>query len=151
VLVAGLIAWLIWRSRQKAAWDAEATALETETRTTMSTQLPPVLVAETPEQRALTWPQVRAGLIDLARHWDLLAERASDDGRRNRSAQIRGLLQELVAAVDAENQALAGGRDWRLLRPRVDAADRALSAVLAGTPQQEPAAGGWSGPPPSGA
>lgn len=49
--------------------------------------------------------------------------------------------------MDAENQALAAGRDWRLLRPRVDAADRALSAVLAGTPQQEPA-GGWSGPPP---
>ena len=52
------------------------------------------------------------------------------------------LLQELVAAVDAENQALAAGRDWRLLRPRVDQAERALSAILAGGPQQEPSAGG---------
>lgn len=52
------------------------------------------------------------------------------------------LLRELVAAVDAENEALATGRDWRLLRPRVDEAGRALSAVLAGVPQQEPPAGG---------
>jgi hypothetical protein len=146
VLVGGLIAWLLWRSRQRSAWDAEAAALETETRVTTSTQLPPVLIAETPEQRALSWPQLRAGLVDLARRWDLLAERASDDRGRNRSVQISRLLQELVAAVDAENQALAAGRDWRLLRPRVDEADRALSAVLAGAPQQEPAADGWSGP-----
>jgi hypothetical protein len=39
--------------------------------------------------------------------------------------------------VDAENEALAL-RDWRLLRPRVDEAGRALSAVLAGAPRQEP-------------
>ena len=76
------------------------------------------------------------------RRWDLLAERAPDDQRRNRSRRIRNLLQELVAALDAENQALGTGRDWRLLRPRVDQAERALSAVLAGVPQQEPSAGG---------
>jgi hypothetical protein len=76
------------------------------------------------------------------RRWELLAERAPDDQRRTRSGQVRSLLQELVAAVDAENQALAAGRDWRLLRPRVDQAGRALSAVLTGVPQPEPAAGG---------
>jgi hypothetical protein len=43
--------------------------------------------------------------------------------------------------VDAENEALATGRDWRLLRPRVDEVGRALSAVLIGVPQQEPPAG----------
>jgi hypothetical protein len=46
-------------------------------------------------------------------------------------------LQELLAAVDAENQAPAADRDWRLLRPRVDQAQRALSATLAGVPQQQ--------------
>jgi hypothetical protein len=51
------------------------------------------------------------------------------------------LVVALVAAVDAENQSLATGRDWRLLRPRVDQAGRALSAVLAGVPQPEPSAG----------
>jgi len=51
-------------------------------------------------------------------------------------------LQELVAGMDAENQALATGRDWRLLRPRVDQAERALSAVLTDVPQQDPSAGG---------
>jgi hypothetical protein len=87
-------------------------------------------------------PPLRAELVDLMHRWDLLAERAPDDQRRSRTGQIRNLLQELVAALDAENQALGTGRDWRLLRPRVDQAERALSAVLAGVPQQEPSAGG---------
>ena len=142
-LAAGLIAAVvIWRSRRRSAWDAEAAALETDTRTTISTQLASVLTAETTGQRALSWPPLPAGLLDLIGCWDLLAERAPDDHRGNRSGQIRSLLQELVAAVDAENEALATGRDWRLLRPRVDHAWRELSAVLARVPQQEPAAGG---------
>ena len=151
VLVAVLIAAVvIWRSHRNSAWDAEAAALEADTRTTTSTQLPPVLTAETVGQRALSWPPLRTGLLDLIGRWDLLAERASDDRRRTRSVQVRSLLQELVAAVDAENDALAAGRDWRLLRPRVDEAGRALSAVLAGVPRQEPPAGGEPGQPPPG-
>ena len=134
--------WLIWRSRKRSAWDAQAAALEADIGTATGTQLPPVLTAEDAGQRALSWPPLRATLIDLMRRWDLLAERAPDDQRRNRTGQVRNLLQELVAAVDAENQALATGRDWRLLRPRVDQAQRVLSAVLAGIPQQEPSAGG---------
>ena len=148
LLVVGVIAaWMIWRSRRRSAWDAEAGALEQDTRAVTSTQLPSVLTAETAGQRALSWPPLRAGLIDLMRRWDLLAERASDDRRRGRSTRIRGLLQELVAAVDAENEALATGRDWRLLRPRVDQAGQALSAVLAGGPQQQPPPGGDPGRP----
>jgi hypothetical protein len=148
VLVGGLIAaLLISRSRRKSAWDAEAGALERDTRIATSTQLPSVLTAESPGQRALSWPPLRARLIDLMRRWDLLAERASDDQRRDRSVQIRSLLQELVAAVDAENEALATGRDWRLLRPRVNQLGQALTEVLAGVPQQEPPAGGQSGRP----
>jgi hypothetical protein len=143
VLVVALVAgWLLWRSRRRSAWDAQAAALEQDTRTATGTQLPPVLTAESAGQRALSWPPLRADLVDLMRRWGLLAERAPDDQRRNRTGQIRNLLQELVAALDAENQALGTGRDWRLLRPRVDQAERALSAVLAGVPQQEPSAGG---------
>jgi hypothetical protein len=41
-------------------------------------------------------------LVDLMRPWDLLAERAADDRRRNRSLQISSLLRELVA----------GGAPW---------------------------------------
>jgi hypothetical protein len=130
------------RSRKRSGWDAQAAALETDTRTTTSTQLPAVLTAETAGQRALSWPPLRAALSDLIGRWDLLAERAPDDQRRSRCGQIRSLLQELLAAVDAENQALAAERDWRLLRPRVDQAGRALSAVLAGVPQPGPSASG---------
>jgi uncharacterized protein HemX len=142
LVVALAVGWLIWRSRRKSAWDREAAALEADTRTVTGTQLPPVLTAEDAGQRALSWPPLRAALSDLMRRWELLAERAPDDQRRNRTGQIRNLLQELVAAVDAENQALAAGRDWRLLRSRVDQAGQALSAVLAGVPQLEPAARG---------
>ena len=143
LLVVALVGgWLLLRSRKKSAWDAQAAALEDDTRTAIGTQLPPVLTAETAGERALSWPPLRAALADLMGRWDLLAERAPDDQRRNRAGQVRNLLQELVAAMDAENQALATGRDWRLLRPRVDQAERALSAVLAGVPQQDPSAGG---------
>jgi hypothetical protein len=149
VLVVALAAgWLLLRSRRRSAWDAQATALEDATHTT-STRLPSVLTAEDAGQRALSWPPLRAELVELMRRWALLAERAPDDQRRNRSGQVRSLLQELVAAVDSENEALATGRDWRLLRPRVDQAERALSAVPAGVPQLAPAADGepWrSGP-----
>jgi uncharacterized protein HemX len=134
--------WLLWRSRRKSAWDARAAALEHDTRTATGIQLPPVLTAEDAGQRALSWPPLRAALVDLMRRWELLVERAADERRRSWSGQVHSLLQELVAAVDAENQALATGQDWRLLRPRVDQAERALSAVLAGVPQPEPAAGG---------
>jgi hypothetical protein len=143
LLVIALAAgWLILRSRRKAAWDRKAAALEADTRATTSTQLPSVLTAETAGQRALSWPPLRAALSDLIGRWDLLAERAPDDRRRSRCGQIRSLIQELLAAVDAENQALAAERDWRLLRPRVDQVAQALSAVLAGVPQQEPSASG---------
>ena len=134
--------WLLWRSRQRSAWDAQAAALEQDTRTATGTRLPPVLTAEEAGQRALSWPPLRAELVELLRRWALLAEHAPDDQRRTRSGRVRSLLQELVAAVDAENQALATGREWRLLRPRVDQAERALSAVLAGVSHLEPAAGG---------
>ena len=139
VLAAG---WLLWRSRRRSAWDAQAAALEQDSRATTGTQLPLVLTAEDAGQRALSWPPLRAALVELLRRWDLLAERAPNNQRQQRSGQVRNLLQELVAAVDAENQALATGRDWRLLRPRVDQAERALSALLAGVPQPQPAAGG---------
>jgi len=139
--------WLVWRSHKRSAWDTQAAALEADTGTATGTQLPSVLTAENAGQRALSWPPLRAELVELMGRWDLLAERAPDDQRRHRTGQVRNLLQELVAAVDAENQPLATGRDWRLLRPRVDQAQRALSAVLAGGPEQELPVGGEPGRP----
>src|SRR4029453_15357828 len=78
VLVAGLIiaGWLILRSRRNGAVDAQADALERDTRPTTGTQLPSVLTAETTGQRALSWPPLRAALSDLVRRWELLAEHA---------------------------------------------------------------------------
>jgi hypothetical protein len=108
----GLIAgWLLWRSRRRSAWDAQAAALEQDSRTAISLHLPSVLTAETAGERALSWPPLRAALSDLMRRWDLLAERRPDDQRQNRAVQIRSVLQELLAAVDVENQALSAERE----------------------------------------
>nr|BFE71986.1 hypothetical protein GCM10020092_052870 [Actinoplanes digitatis] len=54
------------------------------------------------------------------------------------------LLQDLISGVDAENEALATGREWQLLRPRVEDIVRTLSAALGGQPQ--PGYGPQSGP-----
>jgi hypothetical protein len=135
MIIGGL---LLYRSQRKSAWDAEARALEAETRTVIDTRLGPVLTATTAGQRGLTWPPVRVSLVDLVNRWNGLTEQASGEPRRNWSLHISGLLQDLIAAVDAENEALAGGMDWTLLRPRVVQAQQALSAVLAGQPWPEP-------------
>jgi hypothetical protein len=142
---AGLGAWLFTRSRRRSAWDAEADALVADTRRITGSQLPAVLTADDPGQRALSWPPLRAALIDLVRRWDLLVQQAAEGPRRDQSLQIRAGLQDLVASLDAENQAMATGRDWRLLRPRVEEAQRALSAALTG-PRADPYAGAGVGP-----
>jgi hypothetical protein len=120
------------RARRKSAWDGEAGALEMETRTATSTQLPSVLTAETPGQRALSWPPLRSGLIDLMRRWDLLADRAFDDQRRNRSVRIRS--QPQVGSLGGQHPAMTPpdavecGKDslkWRGRRP--GAQERALA------------------------
>jgi len=147
LIAAALGAWLLMRSRRRSGWDTQAGALQTDTRAALGAQLPPVLTAQTAGQRALSWPPVRAVLIDLIRRWDQLAGEASDDVRRDDAGHVRGLLQELVAAVDAENEALATGRDWTLLRPRVEGIERALSAALSGQPAGGPPPGGVPGPP----
>ena len=145
MIIGGL---LLYRSQRRSAWDTEARALEVETRTAIETRLGPVLTATTAAQRGLTWPPVRSLLTDLVNRWTGLAERSSGEQRRNWSLQISGMLEHLIAAVDAENEALAVGRDWTLLRPRVRQAEQALSAVLAGQPRPEPPpATGEPGPP----
>jgi hypothetical protein len=149
LVVAFIVGLVVWRSRRNSAWDAEASALEADTRTATATRLPPVLTAETAGQRGLSWPPLRADLMDLVRRWNLLAERASGEWRKNRSRQIRSLLEDLIAAVDAENEALATGRDWTLLRPRVNEAERALSAALADQSLPRPPAAEMPGPPTS--
>jgi hypothetical protein len=148
LLVVALIGgWLLWRSHKRSAWDAQAAALKADIATATGTQLPSVLTAQDAGQRALSWPPLRAALVELLGRWDLLAERAPDDQRRTRTRQVHTLVQELIAAVDAENQALATGRDWRLLRPRVDQATQALSAVLADLPPPAPSPGDRPWPP----
>jgi hypothetical protein len=143
LIIGGL---LVYQSQRRSAWDAEARALESETRTVTAARLPPVLSTTTTAERGLAWPPVRAALVDLVGRWNGLTERASGEARRNWSLRISGLLNELLAAVDAENEALAVGRDWTLVRPRVSQAEQALAAALAVQPQPEPPAAGEPGP-----
>jgi hypothetical protein len=144
LLVAGL---LVSRSQRRSAWDTEARALESETRTIVTTRLPPVLSTTTTGRRSLVWPPVRADLADALSRWSALMDRASGEARQNWSLRVASLLQELVTAVDAENEALATGRDQSMLRTRVDQAKRALTAILTVQPRPEPPPAGEPGPP----
>jgi hypothetical protein len=143
VLAAGAVvgAVLVARSQRRSAWDTEARALESETRAVATVRLPPVLSTTTTGRRGLAWTPVRADLTTVLSRWIDLTERASGEARRNWSMRISGLLQELIAAVDAENEALAAGPDWLRLRPAVHRAENALAAVLAGRPPEPPPAG----------
>jgi len=139
LLAAGLVGGvLIWRSRRKADWKTGAATLTADTRILLGTRLPAALATATAAQRALAWPPVRADLVDLMGRWALLPESAPGELQADWARQVWGLLQELVTAVDAENEALATGQQWRPLRLRVDDAGRALATTLSNGPVPGP-------------
>ncbi|NMO54697.1 hypothetical protein HH310_26360 [Actinoplanes sp. TBRC 11911] len=151
LLIAFIVALVIgglfvYRSQRRSAWDTEARALESETRAVTATRLPPVLSTNNASQRGLAWPPVRTAMDDLVARWNALTERASGETRRNWSLRISGLLQELIVAVDSENEAMAVGNDWTLLRPRVTHTQNALASALAVQPRPEPPPAGEPGP-----
>ncbi|WP_436533146.1 hypothetical protein [Actinoplanes sp. HUAS TT8] len=130
-LFTGLVALLMAnRSGKVAGWDAEARGLAGETRTVLGVRLPPILTTAAAAQRGLAWPPVRDDLTSLEARWAALLETTPDGERQAYASQVAGILRDLVNAVDAENEALAAGRDWRLLRPRLDAIVAALAAAL---------------------
>jgi hypothetical protein len=138
--------FFVYRSQRRSAWDTETRALESETRATITTRLPPVLSTTTASRRGLAWPPVRIALDDLLTRWTALIERPPGEERRNWALRISGLLQELIAAVDSENEALATGNDWTLVRPRVTHVENTLAEALAPQPRPEPPAAGEPGP-----
>jgi hypothetical protein len=144
-LVVGVL--LLYRSQRRSAWDSEARALGSETRAEVGPPLSSVLIAGRAGPRGLTWPPLRASLTDLVSRWNDLVERAHSDERRTWSAQISALLQNLVAAVDAENEAMVLGEDWTVVRPHVRQTLQSLTAALAGRILFEPPAAGPAGSP----
>ncbi|MBG0567183.1 hypothetical protein [Actinoplanes aureus] len=137
VLLGSVIAIvLVSRSRRVAVWEAEASALAAETRSVTGVRLPPVLTARTAAERSLSWPPARDDLIDLSARWGTLATRSIGDAQQAHAGTVAALLRDLVPAIDAENEALAGGREWHRLRPQVDSVLESLNAIL--TPQPAP-------------
>jgi hypothetical protein len=141
--VGGLV---MWRSRHGSDWDTEATTLAGTTSGVL-TRLPSVLTTTTTAERALTWPPLRDDLGNLVGSWDVLASRTAEESRRSWAVQVRLLLEDLLFTVDQENEVLAAGREWRLLRPRVAAAEQALSTALAAQPMAATAVPAGAGPP----
>ncbi|MEV0900545.1 hypothetical protein [Actinoplanes sp. NPDC049802] len=147
LLFAGLAAaLLISRSRRTSTWDAEAGTLAAETRMVTEARLAPVLASTDPVQRANIWPRVRGDLAALIAGWGRLSTQPSDAARQARATGLAVLLRDLVAAVDAENEALASGREWRVLRPQVEDILDALDAAMNPPGPEAPSAGG---PPPA--
>jgi type II secretory pathway pseudopilin PulG len=139
---------LFARSRRRSRWLAAAEALARDTRTAVEVRVPQVLADVEAPARALSWPPVDAELVTLAGRWNEVAGTAPKD-RRSSSRETGRLLGDLVAAVRAENDALLQGRDWTLLRGRIDQ-DRAAIAALVGPvqPTDLPPAQGQPGAPP---
>ncbi|MFF5295850.1 hypothetical protein [Paractinoplanes globisporus] len=147
ILVAVL---LVNRSRRSAAWETEAVDLAAAGRNLIATRLPTVLSTRESADRALAWPPVRADLTEMAARWGQLSGRATDDYHRDSAGQVSVMTQDLVTAIDAENQALATGRDWRMLSPQVDEIVRTLDTALTAfvVPQPDPNATTGGGPDP---
>ncbi|MFC7278859.1 hypothetical protein ACFQS1_33260 [Paractinoplanes rhizophilus] len=141
---------LVNRRRRAAAWSTEAAAAADAGRGLIATRLPLVLSTRDAAERALAWPPVRAGLTETAARWSALATSAPDDYHRAAAGQIGVMAQDLVTAVDAENQALATGRDWRRLSPQVDQIVQTLDAALTAfvAPEPGPGADTGAGPDP---
>jgi hypothetical protein len=130
---------LFVRSRRKSQWAAEAKALSKETREVVDLQLPPVLGYVDPQLRSLSWPAVETALVAVTTRWSALAETAPDE-ELPRVQEITRLLQELVRGVRDENDALLQGRDWSLLRPRIEQDRAAIADLLSPGPAPPPPA-----------
>ncbi|BCY11338.1 hypothetical protein [Actinoplanes sp. L3-i22] len=134
-LFTGLVALLMLnRNRKVTTWDGTARGLAGETRTVLGVRLPPLLTMTDAGERGLAWPPVRDDLTALEARWAALLETTPDGERHAYASQVAGMLRDLVNAVDAENEAMAAGRNWQLLRPRLDAIIAALSAALEPAP-----------------
>jgi len=120
------------RTQRRSEWTAQSDALEAETRTAATLQLPPVLAQTDAGVRVVAWPPMRATLVALAPRWTALTEGAPDEAAKSRGLQVAELLGTLVVAIDSETEALTQGRDWSLLRPRVEEIRAALVGQLNG-------------------
>ncbi|GID30891.1 hypothetical protein [Paractinoplanes brasiliensis] len=152
-VVLGLVAafLLINRSRRAAAWRTEAATLTAQTRTATDLRVPSVLAQRGPAERSLSWPPVRDELALLATRWADLATRAPETASQAAAAQVAGILQDLIAAMDA----LVIGGDERAMRTEVTVALDALTAALPPpvpvTPAPPPSPSPGQPPPPNAA
>jgi hypothetical protein len=127
---------LIARSRRTSTWDAEAGALSAETRMLTESRLLTVLGMREADRRGLAWPPVRDDLTGLSVRWGALGAQSIDAARQARARELAVLLRDLAVAVDAENEALATGREWQLLRPQVEQILDTIDATM--TPAEAP-------------
>jgi hypothetical protein len=137
LLFAGLAAAvLIARSRRTSTWDAEAATLAAETRMLTESRVLSILAMRGPDRRALAWPPVRDDLTSLSVRWGALGGQSVDGARQAKANGLSTLLRDLAVAVDAENEAVATGREWQLLRPQIELLLDTIEVTL--TPTESP-------------
>ncbi|BEL03818.1 hypothetical protein Q0Z83_020090 [Actinoplanes sichuanensis] len=127
---------LIARSKRTSTWDSEAASLSAETRMITESRLLSILGMREAERRGLAWPPVRDDLTGLSVRWGALGAQNIDGARQARARELAVLLRDLAVAVDAENEALATGREWQLLRPQVEQILDTIEATM--TPTEAP-------------
>ncbi|MFC4068705.1 hypothetical protein [Actinoplanes subglobosus] len=127
---------LIARSKRTSTWDSEAASLSAETRMITESRLLSVLGMRETDRRGLAWPPVRDDLTGLSVRWGALGSQSIDAPRQARARELSVLLRDLAVAVDAENEAMASGREWQLLRPQVEQILDTIEATM--TPTEAP-------------
>jgi hypothetical protein len=131
----GLIAWLIQRTRVRAAWDARL-ATARQTATWVEDSLVPQTVSKpTVDEAAATWRSAGPRLLAVDQELHNLTTSAPDAERSDAAQQLRGRLRTLVDAVGADTSPTAGAGvdEMRLRRATIQSARTELRNYLSAT------------------
>ena len=125
----GLIAWLIQRTRVRAAWDARLDATRQTAGWVEDSLVPQTMSKATAEEAAATWRSAGPRLLAVDQELHDLTTNAPDVERGDAAQQLRGRLSAVVAAVGADTSTTAEMGAERDAGPASDDPERADRAA----------------------
>ena len=131
----GLIAWLIQRTRVRAAWDARLAATRQTAGWVEDSLVPQTMSKATAEEAAATWRSAGPRLLAVDQELHDLTTNAPDVERGDAAQQLRGRLSAVVAAVSADTSTTAemGADEMRARRATIQSARTELRNYLGAT------------------
>ena len=131
----GLIAWLIQRTRVRAAWDARLAAARQTAAWVEDSLVPQTMSKATADEAAATWRSAGPRLLAVDQELHTLTTEAPDAERGDAAQQLRGRLGAVVDAVGADTSptAEAGDNAMRARRATIQSARTELRNYLSAT------------------